>query len=53
MRDSRLQLVVPENSATATTDGPELSAPPVMSDAIMRRLRTVDAGEGVPPDDAA
>jgi hypothetical protein len=54
MRHDRLQLVVDEKSAKATTDGPtELPAVPANPDSGLRRLRLVDADEGAPPDDAA
>ena len=51
---NRLQLVVPENDAKATTDSPtDLSEVPALPDAAMRRLRLVEADDGGPPDDAA
>jgi hypothetical protein len=54
MRDNRLQLVEPENSAKESTDSPtERLAVTAMPDAVVQRLRLVDAGEGTPPDDAA
>ena len=54
MRHNRLKLVVPENGAATTTDGPtELSVVPTCPDSGMRRLRLADADEGGPPDDAA
>jgi hypothetical protein len=54
MRSNRLQLVVPENRAKASTDAPtELSAVTAMPDAVTRRFRLVDADDGGPPDDAA
>ena len=54
MRHNRLRLVVPENRAQATIDGPtELSAVPTTSDSGVRRLRVMDTDEGASPDDAA
>jgi len=54
MRNNRLQLVACENSEKATTDAPtELSAAPALPDAVMRRLRLVEADDAAPPDDAA
>jgi hypothetical protein len=54
MRDNRLQLVAGENSEKATADAPtEPSAPPASPDAVMWRLRPVEADDAAPPDDAA
>jgi len=54
MRSNRLQLVVPENRAMASTDVPagpsEVTA---MPDAVVRRLGLMEADDGEPPDDAA
>jgi hypothetical protein len=54
MRTNPLQLVVPEDSAKATTDGSsELSGIPAVLDAAIGRLRFVSDDEGATPDDAA
>ena len=54
MRHNRLKLVVPENRASTTSDGPTgLSAATARPDSGIRRLRLVEAYDGAPPDDAA
>jgi len=54
MRDNRLQLVEPENSATASTDAPtELVAVTATPYGVGRGLRLVEIDDGAPPDEAA
>ena len=54
MPHNRLKLVVPENSATAATDGTTESLVVVGTpDPDVRRLRLVDSEEAPFPDDAA
>jgi len=54
MRDNRLQLVEPENSAKASTDAPtkRVVVTP-MPDGVGPGLRLVEGDDGAPPDDAA
>jgi hypothetical protein len=54
MPETRLQLVVmAEERATSMEALTEPSTVPAMPDAVMRRIRPVDADDGHPPDDAA
>jgi hypothetical protein len=54
MRRDRLKLVVPENRAATTSDGPtDSSAMTEKPDSSIRRLRLVESDDGAPPEDAA